>query len=58
MQVREKRDFDKKEFATWFRELVEKADEYKIGNLNREDFEQSYKDGYSIVEAIEKFLYD
>ena len=53
------RNFDKKEFADWFRKLEEEdAIEYKIGNLKRSDFEQYYKDGYTRVDSIEKFLYD
>ena len=55
---REKREFDKKEYAAWFRKLEEEATNYKIGNLNKKDFEKYYTDGYTIDESINKFLYD
>lgn len=54
----EPRNFDKKEFNAWFLKIEEAAIEYKIGNLKRNDFEQYYKDGFSISESIEKFLYE
>lgn len=54
----EPRNFDKKEFNAWFLKLEEASSAHRIGNLKKSDFEQYYKDGYSIAESIEKFLYD
>lgn len=51
------REFVKKEFNAWFKQLEKIAkDEYRIGNLNKEEFIKSYTKGLSINQSIENFL--
>lgn len=53
----EKREFKKKEFLVWFKQLeVVAKDEYLLVRLNKKKFEESYKEGFTINQAIEKFL--
>ena len=55
----EKREFNKKEFSLWFEKLENVAkDEYRIGNLKKQWFEESYRNGLDIKQSIEKFLYE
>ena len=58
IQTTDKREFDKKEYANWFRLVEEQASNYSITKLNKKDFEKFYIDGLSVDEAIMKFLYD
>lgn len=52
----EKREFNKKEFSLWFEQLEKVAKEYRIGNLKKQWFEESYKNGLDIKQSIKYFL--
>lgn len=54
----EKREFHKKEFAAWFKDLEKTAKKtYHVINLDKNDFKQPYIDGLTTAQAIENFLY-